>query len=111
MLRVWNIVLVSLAFGLSIFGTFLTRSGVISSIHSFAQSPIGAWFLVLPHRDVAFSVALILWRLPQLRATPGSSRCSRARRRSSTTTCCSSRSPDDPLGRALPDRLGAATGE
>ena len=38
MLKVWNVVLVSLAFCLSIFGTFLTRSGVISSIHSFTQS-------------------------------------------------------------------------
>ena len=45
MLRVWNAVLVSLAFCLSLFGTFLTRSGVISSIHSFTQSSIGPWFL------------------------------------------------------------------
>src|SRR5262249_50827072 len=45
MLRVWNAVLISLAFCLSLFGTFLTRSGVISSIHSFAQSSIGPWFL------------------------------------------------------------------
>ena len=45
MLKVWNMVLVSLAFLLSIFGTFLTRSGVINSIHSFSQSPIGGWFL------------------------------------------------------------------
>src|SRR5712691_7878534 len=45
MLRVWNMVLVALAFCLSIFGTFLTRSGVINSIHSFTQSSIGPWFL------------------------------------------------------------------
>ena len=45
MLRVWNVALVTLAFCLSIFGTFLTRSGLINSIHSFAQSPIGAWFV------------------------------------------------------------------
>ena len=37
--------LVALAFGLSIFGTFLTRSGIITSIHSFTQSSIGPWFL------------------------------------------------------------------
>ena len=41
MLRIWNMVLVALAFELSVFGTFLTRSGVIESIHSFAKSPIG----------------------------------------------------------------------
>ena len=45
MLQQWTVSLVVLAFGLSIFGTFLTRSGLINSIHSFAQSPIGAWFL------------------------------------------------------------------
>src|SRR5438477_2965693 len=45
MLKVWNMVLVALAFELSVFGTFLTRSGVINSIHSFAKSPIGGWFL------------------------------------------------------------------
>src|SRR4029453_3390144 len=44
MLKVWNMVLVALAFELSVFGTFLTRSGVINSIHSFAKSPIGTWF-------------------------------------------------------------------
>ena len=38
MLKVWNMVLVALAFELSIFGTFLTRSGVVNSIHSFAKS-------------------------------------------------------------------------
>src|SRR5205823_13535284 len=68
MLRVWNCVLVSLAFCLSLFGTFLTRSGVLSSIHSFAQSPIGAWFLGFIALAAAFSTALILWRLPLLRA-------------------------------------------
>ena len=41
MLKVWNMVLVALAFELSVFGTFLTRSGVVNSIHSFAKSPIG----------------------------------------------------------------------
>src|SRR5205085_2644336 len=45
MLEVWNRVLVALAVKLSLFGTFLTRSGVIDAIHSFSQSPIGGWFL------------------------------------------------------------------
>src|SRR3989440_4979541 len=68
MLRVWNAILVSLAFCLSLFGTFLTRSGVLSSIHSFAQSSIGPWFLGFICVAAAFSTALIFWRLPLLRA-------------------------------------------
>jgi cytochrome c-type biogenesis protein CcmF len=68
MLKVWNMVLVALAFCLSIFGTFLTRSGVVSSIHSFSQSPIGGWFLGFIVVCVVFSVALIYLRLPILRA-------------------------------------------
>jgi cytochrome c-type biogenesis protein CcmF len=69
MLRVWNVVLVTGAFALSLFGTFLTRSGVINSIHSFTQSSIGAWFLAFIAVVVAASVALILVRLPLLRST------------------------------------------
>src|SRR6476661_8161011 len=68
MLRVWNATLVAGAFCLSIFGTFLTRSGLINSIHSFAQSPIGAWFLGFIGVAVTFSTVLIVWRLPLLRA-------------------------------------------
>jgi cytochrome c-type biogenesis protein CcmF len=68
MLKVWNMVLVALAFGLSIFGTFLTRSGVINSIHSFSQSPLGGWFLGFIVVVTVFSVGLIWLRLPLLRA-------------------------------------------
>jgi cytochrome c-type biogenesis protein CcmF len=67
MLKVWNMILVALAFNLSLFGTFLTRSGVIDSIHSFAKSPIGGWFLGFLTLMVVLSVALIRWRLPLLR--------------------------------------------
>jgi cytochrome c-type biogenesis protein CcmF len=45
MLKVWNMWLIFATFGLSIFGTFLTRSGVISSVHAFAESSIGNWFV------------------------------------------------------------------
>ena len=69
MLKVWNVVLVALAFCLSLFGTFLTRSGVVNSIHSFAQSDIGPWFLAFIVIAVVFSTALIIWRLPLLRST------------------------------------------
>jgi cytochrome c-type biogenesis protein CcmF len=68
MLKVWNVVLVALAFCLSIFGTFLTRSGVVNSIHSFSKSPLGAWFLGFIALVTVFSVALIYLRLPLLRA-------------------------------------------
>jgi cytochrome c-type biogenesis protein CcmF len=68
MLKVWNMVLVALAFGLSIFGTFLTRSGVVNSIHSFSQSPLGGWFLGFIVLITVFSVGLIYLRLPLLRA-------------------------------------------
>jgi cytochrome c-type biogenesis protein CcmF len=45
MLKIWNMWLVFATFWLAILGTFLTRSGVISSVHAFAQSSIGGWFL------------------------------------------------------------------
>jgi cytochrome c-type biogenesis protein CcmF len=45
MLKTWNVWLIFCTFLLSILGTFLTRSGVVSSVHAFAQSSIGGWFL------------------------------------------------------------------
>src|SRR5713101_1689537 len=45
MLKTWNVWLIFSTFGLSIFGTFLTRSGVVTSVHAFAQSSIGDWFV------------------------------------------------------------------
>ena len=68
MLKVWNVVLVSLAFCLALFGTFLTRSGVVNSIHSFTQSSIGPWFLAFIVIAVVVSVVLIFVRLPLLRS-------------------------------------------
>src|SRR5688500_15394611 len=68
MLRVWNVLLVILAFSLSLFGTFLTRSGVVNSIHSFTQSSIGPWFLAFIVLVVTVSLGLLFWRLPQLRS-------------------------------------------
>ena len=68
MLRVWNHLLVVLAFSLSLFGTFLTRSGIVSSIHSFTQSSIGPWFLFFICIVVFGSLALLFSRLPLLRS-------------------------------------------
>jgi len=67
MLKVWNMLLVVGAFLLSLFGTFLTRSGVVNSIHSFTQSSIGPWFLFFICVVTAFSLALLFRRLPLLR--------------------------------------------
>ena len=67
MLKVWNVLLVVLAFGLSLFGTFLTRSGIIQSIHSFTQSSIGPWFLGFICLITAGSLVLMFARLPLLR--------------------------------------------
>jgi cytochrome c-type biogenesis protein CcmF len=67
MLRVWNVVLIALTFSLTLFGTFLTRSGVINSIHSFSQSSIGGWFLAFIAVVAVGSVGLILTRLSILR--------------------------------------------
>jgi cytochrome c-type biogenesis protein CcmF len=68
MLKVWNMLLVILAFTLSLFGTFLTRSGVLNSIHSFTESSIGPWFLGFICFVVASSLALLFKRLPLLRS-------------------------------------------
>ncbi len=68
MLKVWNVSLVILAFSLTIFGTFLTRSGVISSVHSFTQSGLGPFFLWFLAVVLVASVGLVVWRLPILRS-------------------------------------------
>jgi cytochrome c-type biogenesis protein CcmF len=68
MLKVWNMLLVILAFSLSLFGTFLTRSGILNSIHSFTESTIGPWFLGFICLVVAVSLALVFLRLPLLRS-------------------------------------------
>ncbi|MGE3537251.1 MAG: heme lyase CcmF/NrfE family subunit [Candidatus Tectimicrobiota bacterium] len=68
MLKVWNMALVILTYSLSIFGTFLTRSGIISSVHAFAQSSLGPYFLLYLAGIVTLSVGLLVKRLPQLRS-------------------------------------------
>jgi cytochrome c-type biogenesis protein CcmF len=68
MLKRWNLGLVIGSFLLSIFGTFITRSGVISSVHSFAQSSIGYFFLVFLVASAGVSFALLAYRWPRLEA-------------------------------------------
>ncbi len=68
MLKVWNFVLILLAFELSIFGTFVTRSGVISSVHSFALSNIGPFFVVFLALSTLFGLFWIFYRSAELRS-------------------------------------------
>ncbi len=68
MMKVWNMVLVSATFLLCIFGTFLTRSGIVSSVHAFAQSPIGGYFVAFLVVLIAAVVYLILDRLDYLKS-------------------------------------------
>jgi cytochrome c-type biogenesis protein CcmF len=68
MLRKWNVTLVVSAFLLSIFGTFITRSGVISSVHSFAQSPVGKWFAGFLILAIVATAYLVTTRLKDLRS-------------------------------------------
>lgn len=68
MLKKWNMILIGLTFFLSIFGTFITRSGIISSVHSFAQSPIGNYFLFFLIFIVVATGVLIAKRMPMLEA-------------------------------------------
>ncbi|HEY8526352.1 MAG TPA: heme lyase CcmF/NrfE family subunit [Acidimicrobiales bacterium] len=70
MLRVWNLSLLCATFSLTILGTFLTRSGVIDSVHSFTESDIGKWLLAFFGLAVATTLGLIGWRGDRLRA-PG----------------------------------------
>ena len=68
MLKVWNMSLVILTYALSIFGTFLTRSGIISSVHAFAESSLGMYFLLYLAAILIVAIALLIKRLPALQS-------------------------------------------
>jgi len=68
MMKVWNAVLVSATFFLCIFGTFLTRSGIVSSVHAFSAGPIGSYFVTFMALGLAGTVYLILDRLQYLKS-------------------------------------------
>ncbi len=70
MLRVWNLSLLIATFALTILGTFLTRSGVIASVHAFSDGSIGPWLLGFFGLIVVVSLSLIAWRGDRLRS-PG----------------------------------------
>src|SRR5882724_5385454 len=68
MMKVWNAVLVSATFFLCIFGTFLTRSGIVSSVHAFSSGPIGSYFVTFLVIGLAGTISLILSRLDFLKS-------------------------------------------
>ncbi len=67
MLKYWNMILIILTYALVIFGTFLTRSGVLSSVHAFAQSAIGPAFFIFIGLTFVTSVALLIYRWADLK--------------------------------------------
>ena len=69
LLRVWNVSLLIATFSLTILGTFLTRSGVLNSVHAFSESDIGPWLLAMFVAIVAVSLVLVYLRGDQLRAS------------------------------------------
>ena len=67
MLKVWNLLLVTLTFVLVIFGTFLTRSGILGSVHAFSDGPVGVLFLGFLALVLLFSLGLIAYRADRLK--------------------------------------------
>ncbi len=67
MLKVWNLALIIVTFNLSIFGTFIVRSGVLSSVHSFAESALGPYFFSFLALSLVFSLGWLFYRMPELR--------------------------------------------
>jgi cytochrome c-type biogenesis protein CcmF len=68
MLKAWNVILILITFFLSIFGTFVVRSGILASVHAFALSEIGPFFLTFLGAAIVGSLGLYFWRLPRLRS-------------------------------------------
>jgi len=68
MARLWNLALVIGAFSLMTFGTFLTRGSVLSSVHAFAQTPVGPAYLTFLALVLLVGFGLVMWRLPTLRS-------------------------------------------
>ena len=68
MLKLWNILLITLAFQFTLLGTFITRSGIITSVHAFAQSDIGGYFLGFILTSTAGVIGLIIYRWRRLKS-------------------------------------------
>ena len=102
MLRVWNMTLMVATFVLTILGTFLTRSGILSSVHAFAEGTVGYWFLGFIALVLLGSMVLLAGRSTSLKSTGQPGFALRAARphpvqqsgalRHSCSPCCSARS-------------------
>jgi cytochrome c-type biogenesis protein CcmF len=68
MLKVWNVTLIVLTYGFAVFGTFLTRSGLLSSIHTFSEGPIGKYFLPFLALLLVGGLGMVAYRLDCLRS-------------------------------------------
>jgi cytochrome c-type biogenesis protein CcmF len=68
MFKVWNLSLAIIAYALSLFGTFLTRSGVLSSVHAFGESTLGPYFMIWIGLILIVGFGLVFMRLPELRS-------------------------------------------
>ena len=68
MLKLWNIILITLAFEFTLLGTFITRSGIVSSVHAFAQSDIGHYFLMFIGLSTLGVIALLAYRWNDLKS-------------------------------------------
>ncbi len=67
MLKSWNLLLIVLTFSLTLLGTFLIRSGVVSSVHAFGDGPVGPFFLTFFVIVALASISLVVWRWDQIR--------------------------------------------
>jgi cytochrome c-type biogenesis protein CcmF len=68
MFKVWNVTLILLTYFLAVFGTFLTRSGILSSIHTFTEGDTGKWFLPFLGAMLIGGLSVVAWRAEQLRS-------------------------------------------
>ncbi|MPZ91535.1 MAG: heme lyase CcmF/NrfE family subunit [Actinobacteria bacterium] len=68
MLKVWNVTLIVLTYAFAVFGTFLTRSGLLSSIHTFSEGPIGKYFLPFLALLLIGGLGMVAYRLDALRS-------------------------------------------
>ena len=105
MLKLWNLTLIILTFGLTLFGTFLTRSGIIGSVHAFSQGSVGQFFLAFLALVLlgSFSPARVALRPP---ARPGPARLGGLARVGLPAQQCPA--PRRHLHRLLRHRLSAA---
>lgn len=71
MLRVWNIGLITFTYALTLFGTYIARSGALTSVHAFPNSPLGNYFLTFMGMAIVFTVYMVMSRYQQLQANSG----------------------------------------